>query len=168
MHSSSARKWVVLIVPQLSRRYALPRPTTPLSRKELFPFYAWLQAENRAHSPWTRTPVTWVYLPLLPGSAIQVSTPRPPAKVASSLTLGRFCSQLHVEIIVLTVRDRHVRVYHTAADMNDPRLRDVLAQRSKGTWSGRPRQHWTVELDKLVKYVTSIQMTGFPNNCYQT
>ncbi|CAO1597902.1 MAG: hypothetical protein LQ349_001233 [Xanthoria aureola] len=35
---------------------------------------------------------------------------------------------------------RHVRVNHTDRDMNDPRLRDVLAQRSEGGTRGRRRR----------------------------
>ncbi|KAL8812493.1 MAG: hypothetical protein Q9223_000097 [Gallowayella weberi] len=35
---------------------------------------------------------------------------------------------------------RHVRVNHTDKDMNDPRLRDVLAQRSEGGTRGRRRR----------------------------
>ncbi|KAL8953282.1 MAG: hypothetical protein Q9222_000848 [Ikaeria aurantiellina] len=35
---------------------------------------------------------------------------------------------------------RHVRVNHTDQDMNDPRLRDVLAQRSEGGARGRRRR----------------------------
>ncbi|KAI4247672.1 MAG: hypothetical protein L6R40_001258 [Gallowayella cf. fulva] len=40
----------------------------------------------------------------------------------------------------LTLVYRHVRVNHTDKDMNDPRLRDVLAQRSEGGTRGRRRR----------------------------
>ena len=35
---------------------------------------------------------------------------------------------------------RHVRANHTDKDMNDPQLRDVLAQRSEGGTRGRRRR----------------------------
>ena len=35
---------------------------------------------------------------------------------------------------------RHVRVNHTGKDMNDPLLREVLAQRSEGGTRGRRRR----------------------------
>lgn len=38
------------------------------------------------------------------------------------------------------MRRRHVRGNHTDKDMNDPKLRDVLAQRTEGGTRGRRRR----------------------------